>query len=208
MGREDIRIIAGLGNPGRKYEGTRHNIGFMLLDALVSRVNTIGGATVNRTKESLSWQEKFGAEVLSVSIFSDLHKVMLVKPQEFMNTSGVALGRIMRFYKYTPENLVVVHDDIDLPFGSIKIRQNGGEGGHNGVRSVVEQLGTKEFVRLRLGIGRPLASVDARPGVNDWVLSDFDSSEREILPSFLERSAEAVSELCAEGLLAAQNRFN
>ena len=158
-------LIAGLGNPGIQYCGNRHNIGFMVIDDLAGR-----------WAKSI-FQEKWQAAALSLS-YSD-RRIHLVKPLTFMNLSGRAVGQYYRFYKMLPDQLLVAHDDLDMHFGRIKLVRGGGAGGHNGIKSIVESLGTNDFYRLKVGIGRP-GQGDVHPGVpiERYVLSDFQPSEK------------------------------
>jgi PTH1 family peptidyl-tRNA hydrolase len=159
-----LRLIVGLGNPGTKYYKTRHNAGFLLLDQLLSTLKT-------------DWQgKKFEAEWARVIVADQ--DCLLLKPQTFMNLSGKAVAQAMRFYKLSPENIIVVHDDIDMPLGKVKIRIGGGHGGHNGIRSIMDELSADSFARLKLGVGRPEGKF---PAVSDWVLSDFADSELDLL---------------------------
>lgn len=192
-----VRVIAGLGNPGSRYEATRHNVGFLLVDELARRHG------------KSEWRDKFGARICEASL--EEATVTLVKPQSFMNRSGGPLGEMLGFYKIPATELVVVHDEIDLPMGTIRIKSGGGDGGHNGIRSIVAALG-KDFTRVRLGVGRP--QVEGRgpgangPSVSDWVLGRFGADERAQLEAMIERGVEACMELCRSGLVASQNKFN
>ncbi len=159
-----MRLIVGLGNPGLKYEKTRHNAGFIFVDQLLA-------------KSSGSWQgKKFDSEWARCLVFGV--DCLFLKPQTFMNLSGKAVLQAAKFYKASPEQIIVVHDDIDMPFGKVKIRVGGGHGGHNGIRSLVDELAADGFSRLKLGVGRPEAKF---PPVSDWVLSDFTAPEWDIL---------------------------
>ncbi len=161
-------LIAGLGNPGTQYCGNRHNIGFMVLDDLAGRwANSI-------------FHEKWQAAALSLSYSA--RRIHLIKPLTFMNLSGRSLGQYYRFFKMVPDQLLVVHDDLDMHFGRIKLVRGGGAGGHNGIKSIIESLGTNEFYRLKLGIGRPgHGDVHPRIPIERYVLSDFLPSEMAIL---------------------------
>lgn len=164
-------IIAGLGNPGEQYCSTRHNVGFFIVDELARRWTT-----------SEIFQEKWHAQYLSLTVGED--KVHLVKPLTFMNRSGKAVIQFFRFYKIAPEQLLVIHDDLDMAPGRVKLVKGGGAGGHNGIKSLVEMLGTKEFYRLKIGIGRPGSGlVHADFPVDKYVLSSFSAGELEILQS-------------------------
>ncbi len=182
-------LVAGLGNPGREYAGNRHNVGHLVVDELARRH---GG----------SWRAKFDGQLAEIRI--DGHKLALLKPETFMNDSGRSVGAALRFFKLEPDDLLVVHDEGDLEVGRLQARRGGGLGGHNGLRSIVQQLGTPDFLRLRVGVGRP-GRGDPRP-LADYVLSDFaPHDDRETLVA---RAADAVEALDAEGLEAAQRQVN
>jgi len=182
-------LVAGLGNPGREYAGNRHNVGFMVADELARRH---GG----------TWKGKFNARVAEVRI--DGHKVVLLKPETYMNDSGRSISSAMRFFKLEPESVLVVHDETDLPLGRLQARRGGGLAGHNGLRSVAQHLGKPEFLRLRVGVGRPERG-DPRP-LADYVLANFEAHED---PGRLVAEAtDAVELLDAEGLDAAQRTIN
>jgi len=185
-----LKIVAGLGNPGEKYAGTRHNLGFSVVDALSEKFRASAWEKVHRA---------LVARCRAAGI-----ELCLVKPQTFMNLSGEPLSAIMKDMKASPADLVVVHDDLDLPLGSIKIRKSGGDGGHNGVRSVTELLGTGGFVRVKVGVGRPPAMRDPA----DHVLSPFEPGELELVRDTVARAVEAVVAVVREGPDRAMNRFN
>jgi peptidyl-tRNA hydrolase, PTH1 family len=182
-------LVAGLGNPGREYAETRHNVGFMVADELARRH---GG----------SWRGKFSGELSEVR--ADGIRLALLKPQTYMNESGRSVGAAARFFKVEPEALIVVHDDVDLASGRVQVRLGGGLAGHNGLRSVAQQLGTGEFGRVRIGVGRPERG-DQRP-VADFVLSPFPPEVD--VEALVARAADAVESVAWEGLDEAQNRFN
>jgi len=182
-------LVVGLGNPGREYARNRHNVGHMVADELARRH---GG----------SWRGKFSGQVADVRI--DGHRVGLLKPETYMNDSGRSVQAAARFYKLEPDAVLVVHDESDLPLGRLQARRGGGLAGHNGLRSVSQHLGTADFLRLRVGVGRPERG-DPRP-LADWVLADFEPHED--AEGIVRRAAEAVETLDAEGLEAAQRRFN
>ena len=182
-------LVAGLGNPGREYRANRHNVGFMVADELARRH---GGA----------WKAKFNAQLADVRI--DGHKVVLLKPQTYMNDSGRPVSDAMRFYKLEPGSVIVVHDETDLPLGRLQARRGGGLAGHNGLRSVAQHLGTPEFLRLRIGVGRPERG-DRRP-LADYVLADFEPHEDP--ERLVAEATDAVELLDAEGLDAAQRAIN
>jgi len=182
-------LVAGLGNPGRDYADHRHNVGFLVGDELARRH---GG----------SFRSKFSGELAELRL--DGARVALLKPQTYMNESGRSVGAAVRFFKVEPEDLLVVHDEVDLAPGRLQVRLGGGLAGHNGLRSIAQHLGTGEFLRLRVGVGRPERG-DPRP-VADFVLSPF-SPEIEV-DELVGRAADAVETLVREGLEGAQQRFN
>jgi PTH1 family peptidyl-tRNA hydrolase len=182
-------LAVGLGNPGREYASTRHNVGYMVVDELARRH---GG----------SWRSKFSGEVTDLRL--DGARLALLKPQTYMNESGRSVAAAARFYKVDPGDLLAVHDEVDLDLGRMQARMGGGLAGHNGLRSVSAALGTPEFMRLRIGVGRPERG-DPRP-VADWVLSPFDPSVD--VEALVAHAADAVEVLVREGLEEAQQRFN
>ncbi len=186
-----MKIICGLGNPGREYERHRHNIGFQVLDVLAARWK----ATFNT--------HKFDAEVSNASFAS--HKVLLLKPQAFMNISGQSLAAAARFYKVTLEEVLVVHDELDLPFGRLQLKPGGGSGGHNGLKSIALSW-EQDYARLRFGIGRPPAPGPDR--VVGHVLSNFSSEEQPLLAAAIVRAAEGAEAWTREGMQKAMNGFN
>jgi PTH1 family peptidyl-tRNA hydrolase len=182
-------LVAGLGNPGREYERTRHNVGWLVLDELARRN---GG----------SWRSKFSGSLAEIRL--DAARLALLKPEIYMNESGRSVAAAARFFKVPAESLLVVHDDVDLEPGRLQARRGGGLAGHNGLRSLAQHLGTQDFLRLRIGVGRP-GRGDPRP-VKDWVLSPF--SPEEDAEALTARSADAVETIVREGLEGAQQRFN
>ena len=182
-------LVAGLGNPGREYERTRHNAGWMVLDELARRH---GG----------SWRSKFSGSLSEVRL-DDL-RLALLKPETYMNESGRSVAGAARFFKVEPEALLVVHDDVDLEAGRLQARTGGGLAGHNGLRSLAGDLGTQDFLRLRIGVGRP-GRGDPR-SVSDWVLSAF--APEDDVDALISRAADAVETVVREGLETAQARFN
>jgi PTH1 family peptidyl-tRNA hydrolase len=182
-------LVAGLGNPGREYERTRHNAGWLVVDELARRH---GG----------SWRSKFSGSLAEIRV--DGARLALLKPETYMNESGRSVAGAARFFKVPPESLLVVHDDVDLEPGRLQARRGGGLAGHNGLRSLAEHLGSQDFLRLRIGIGRP-GRGDPRP-VKDWVLSPF--APEEDAEALISRAADAVETIVHEGLEAAQQRFN
>jgi len=190
MTPEDTFLIIGLGNPGREYKDTRHNIGFMLIDRLAVRLDARG--------------MKLQSKAIVMSALHQERKLLLAKPQTYMNLSGQSVQGLLHFYKIPTENLIVAHDDLDLPLGTIRIRASGGPGGQRGMASTIEQLGTKDFPRLRLGIGRPPGRMDPK----DYVLQDFSKDDLKFLPEVLDRAADAAFEFVMRGLNAPMNKFN
>ncbi len=182
-------LVAGLGNPGREYAANRHNVGFMVCDELARRH---GG----------SWRGKFSGELADVRI--DGRRVVLLKPQTYMNESGRAVGPAVRFFKVSPEQLLVVHDEVDLEAGRLQARLGGGLAGHNGLKSVAQALGTQEFLRLRVGVGRPERG--DRRSLADYVLSDFPP-ELDV-DGLVARAADAAEAAALAGLEDAQQRFH
>jgi PTH1 family peptidyl-tRNA hydrolase len=182
-------LVAGLGNPGREYERTRHNVGWLVTDELAGR---LGG----------SYRSKFSGKLAEVRL-DDL-RLALLKPETYMNESGRSLGAALRFFKVSPGDLLVVHDDVDLEEGRLQARLGGGLAGHNGLRSIAQALGTADFLRLRIGVGRP-GRGDPRP-VADYVLSPFEPEVD--VDALVGRAADAVETLAREGLDEAQRRFN
>ena len=182
-------LVAGLGNPGREYEHTRHNAGWLVLEELARRH---GG----------SWRSKFSGSLAQVRLGA--LRLGLLKPETYMNESGRSVGGAARFFKVEPGSLLVVHDDVDLEPGRLQARRGGGLAGHNGLRSLAQHLGTQDFLRLRIGVGRP-GRGDPR-SVSDWVLSPFEADDD--LEGLVTRAADAVETIAADGLEAAQTQFN
>ncbi len=182
-------LVVGLGNPGREYERTRHNAGWLVLDELARR--HVG-----------SWRSKFSGSLADVRL--DGLRLGLLKPETYMNESGRSVGAAARFFKVSPERLLVVHDDVDLESGRLQARAGGGLAGHNGLRSLAQHLSSQEFLRLRIGVGRP-GRGDPR-SVSDWVLSAFEPEED--AETVVARAADAVEAIARDGLVAAQSRFN
>jgi PTH1 family peptidyl-tRNA hydrolase len=182
-------LVVGLGNPGREYAQHRHNAGWMVVEELARR-------------HEASWKGKFSGQMAEVRL--DGHRVGLLKPELYMNESGRSVAEAARFYKLEPDAILVVHDEGDLDLGRLQARKGGGLAGHNGLRSIAQHLKTPEFMRLRIGIGRP-GRGDPRP-LADWVLSDFEPADD--AESLIGRAADAVETLDAEGLDRAQQQFN
>jgi PTH1 family peptidyl-tRNA hydrolase len=190
IGRKKPFLIVGLGNPGREYRYNRHNIGFMVLDQLAGKLDT-----------SFS---KMKMNALMTAVRYKGCRIILLKPQTFMNLSGKAAASFIRFYKLPLENLLVVYDDVDLPFQTLRMRPNGGDAGQKGVRSIIQELGTKDFPRLRVGINRP----PGRMSVSSYVLLNFSDQEVETLPFVLDQAADAILAFVELGLNQAMTTFN
>lgn len=188
----DTWIVVGLGNPGPRYETTRHNVGQMVIDELARRRG-------ERFKA-----HKAGARVVETWLRPGGAKIVLAKLNSFMNVSGGPVSSLAKFYGVDPEHIIVIHDELDIPFDTLKLKVGGGHGGHNGVRDIAKALDTPEFPRIRVGIGRPLGRQDAA----DWVLDPFSATDRKTLPNLLADSADAAELLIDEGLLAAQQRWH
>lgn len=182
-------LVAGLGNPGREYESTRHNVGWLVADELARR-------------HAGSFRSKFAGRLAEIRV--DGRRLALLKPETFMNESGRSIGAAVRFFKTEPDSLLVIHDDVDLEEGRLQARRGGGLAGHNGLRSIAQVLGSQEFLRLRIGVGRP-ARGDRR-SVADYVLSPFEPDAD--VDTVVRRAADAVEAVLAEGLEAAQARYN
>jgi PTH1 family peptidyl-tRNA hydrolase len=185
-------LIAGLGNPGPGYSRNRHNVGQMVLDELAGRM---GGSFKTH---------KARAQVLEGRLGVGGPRVVLAKPLTYMNTSGGPVSALAKFFGIGPEHVIAVHDEIDIPFGAIKLKIGGGEGGHNGLRDISKALGTKAYHRVRVGVGRPPGRMDTA----DYVLQDFSAAERKELPFLVSDAADAVVSLVGEGLLNAQQKFH
>lgn len=183
-------LIVGLGNPGPRYHDNRHNVGFMVVDALADDARIPIRRVEIRALIGKGTLEKEPA--------------ILAKPQTFMNNSGQAVAPLMRFYKIPTEKLLVVHDDLDLPFGTLRLRPRGGAGGQRGMGSIMAKLDTQDFARLRVGIGRP----PGRMAPRDYVLHDFDPGEEEILPEVLRNALDAIRRFVSAGIEQAMNDFN
>jgi PTH1 family peptidyl-tRNA hydrolase len=183
-------LIIGLGNPGEEYRRNRHNVGFMALDRLAESLNV---------KFS-----RLESKALVTKADYEARRLILAKPRTFMNLSGQAVGALLRYYKVPLDNLLVVYDDVDLPLGALRIRPAGGSAGQKGVASIIERLGSQDFPRLRIGIGRPPGRMEAA----DYVLKDFSPSELEIVNIALDKAVEAIQLFVCENLDAAMNRYN
>ncbi len=184
-------VVVGLGNPGPEYAQTRHNVGFRVVELLAARA---GGGRFSRHRSN--------AEVLEGRLAG--RKVVLAKPRTFMNVSGGPVAGLVRYFSIEPADLVVVHDDLDLGFGVVRLKRGGGEGGHNGLRSISQSLGTKDYLRVRFGIGRPPGRQDPA----DFVLKRFSGAEAKELEFAVDLAADAAEALLSDGLEPAQNRFH
>ena len=184
-------LVAGLGNPGIQYARTRHNVGFRVIDSLASDLETAVSKTLFK---SLTGEAMLGGE-----------KIILAKPQTFMNLSGISVAALIKWYKLIPAELVVVYDDMDLPVGRIRIRESGGHGGHRGIMSIMEHMGTGNFIRVRVGIGRP-DNCFYDPA--DWVLGRFSPDEENIVAKSVTSAASAIKMIAGSGSGAAMNKFN
>ncbi len=183
-----MKLVVGLGNPGRKYVGTRHNVGFEVVDLIAER-------------HTLEWESAPADALLARWRAAS---VILAKPLTFMNLSGIAIGELLRFYKIEPPDLFVIVDDINLELGRLRARPSGSAGGHNGLKSVIDALGTDEYARLRIGVGRG----DQRRDLADHVLAKFDPEERDEVAEVTGRAADAAELFVAEGIVPVMNRFN
>lgn len=185
-----LKVIVGLGNPGFQYKKTRHNVGFMVIDDLSERLHV-------KVKQN-KFQAHFGTGMVQGE------KVALIKPQTYMNNSGEAVRAFMDYYDVPPDDLIVVYDDLDLPTGRIRLRQKGGSGGHNGVKSIIAHLGTKEFKRLRIGISHPSRDKD----VIDYVLRPFSKDERGLVTDAVQRASSACEKWIGTPFLEVMNEYN
>ena len=190
MSSDDVALVVGLGNPGPAYVGNRHNIGFLVADELADRVG--GRFRSHKTQ----------ADVLEGRLAG--RRVVLAKPRSFMNLSGGPVAGLVRFYKIAPESVVVIHDELDIPFDTVRLKLGGGDNGHNGLRSITKSLGTKDYYRVRVGIGRPPGRMDPA----DFVLRDFSGTERKDIAFVIDKAADAAEALLSQGLEAAQNTFH
>lgn len=188
----DTWLIIGLGNPGTEYSNNRHNVGQMVLDELASRVG--GSFKVHKAR----------AHVLEGRLGIGGPRVVLAKPMSYMNVSGGPVSALAKFYDIDPEHVVAVHDEIDIPFNTVKLKVGGGEGGHNGLRDISKALATKDYLRVRVGVGRPPGRMDTA----DYVLKDFATAEKKELPFLLDDAADAVETVVKDGLSAAQQKYH
>ena len=192
-----IRMIAGLGNPGEEYANTRHNAGFKAIDVLAAQANVS------------YWKNQSGAEVATVNINdaaepSGKREIVLVKPQSYMNTSGGPISKLCREYKVAPEELLVIHDELDIPAGDVRIKVGGGHAGHNGLRSIIDKLGSRDFNRIRVGIGNPPGKMP----VADFVLKQLRAKEAEAFDDTTARAADAAGIALVRGVIFARDHVN
>ena len=193
MSDESPWLVVGLGNPGKEYAGNRHNVGFMVADLLASRVGGRFGRPKRVVAEAAEGRLGFGGP-----------KLVLLKPLTFMNLVGAPVVSLAQFFKVPVSNVIAVHDELDVPFGQVRAKRGGGEGGHNGLRSMSKSLATKEYARVRFGIGRPPGRQDPA----DYVLADFSSAERKELDFLVDRAADVVEAIVLEGVEWAQNKYH
>jgi peptidyl-tRNA hydrolase, PTH1 family len=186
-------LVVGLGNPGKEYARNRHNAGFMVAELLAGRL----GARFGRARKAV-------AEVAEGRLGLGGPRLVLVKPLTYMNLSGGPVAALSQFYKIAPDHVVAVHDELDLPYGQVRAKLGGGEGGHNGLRSMSKSLGSKEYARVRFGIGRPPGRQDPA----DFVLSDFSAAERKELEFLVDRAADVAEAIVTRGIDWAQNAYN
>ena len=194
----DTWLVGGLGNPGPRYAGNRHNVGAMVVDELASR----HGSARLKTHKSRASIAEVRLGVLPGGAPGP--KTVLAVPSSYMNESGGPVKALMQFFSIDAEHLVVIHDELDIPAGEVRLKKGGGEGGHNGLRSISSSLGTRDYLRVRVGIGRPPGRMEPA----DYVLRDFSVTERKDLPFLIGDAADATEQLAAEGLLAAQQRWH
>ncbi|MFN2132899.1 MAG: aminoacyl-tRNA hydrolase [Anaerolineae bacterium] len=183
-------LIVGLGNPGREYAGNRHNVGFDCVDLLAEK----HGIALSKSQH----KARLGTGQVAG------RRAILAEPQTYVNSSGEAVGAVARYYKVAPEDVLVIYDDLDLPQGTIRLRPGGSSGGHNGIKSIIEHLGTQAFPRVRIGIGRPPGRMEPK----DYVLQDFSAAEREGMAEVYDRVVDAVETFIREGIREAMNRYN
>ena len=186
-------LVVGLGNPGKEYAGNRHNVGFLVAELLASRVGVKFGRSKRAHAEAAEGRLGFGGP-----------RLVLAKPLTFMNLSGAPVVSLAQFFKVPAENVIAIHDELDVPYGQVRAKRGGGEGGHNGLRSMSKSLATKEYARVRFGIGRPSGRQDPA----DFVLSDFSAAERKELDFLVDRAADVAEAIILEGVEWAQNKYH
>ncbi|MEC9490602.1 MAG: aminoacyl-tRNA hydrolase [Halanaerobiales bacterium] len=184
-----MKVIAGLGNPGEKYDSTRHNIGFMVISELAARFKV---------------NSSYKFDGLVGDFFFGGEKIILFQPMKYMNTSGQPIFKLLDYFQIEPDDLLVIHDDLDLELGRMRFKKNGGSGGHNGIKSIINNLGTNEFIRLKIGIGRPPENLP----VPDFVLTTFQGEEKDISRRVVKEAASAVELMLKEDIMKAMNKYN
>jgi PTH1 family peptidyl-tRNA hydrolase len=189
-----MKLIVGLGNPGKEYSTNRHNIGFLCINHLARQ-------------QHISLDKKQGKARVGMGVIFET-QVVLAKPQTYMNASGIAVHNLLGKYKLTPDDLIVIHDDLDLPLGKIRIKPGNSAGGHNGIKSIIGSLGTQEFTRIRIGISRPQTEGAAEETIVDYVLGDFEGDDRKLVDETIKKVGDAILSLVTEGLTATMNKFN
>lgn len=187
-------LLVGLGNPGREYAHNRHNVGFMAVERWLDRLLPAGAGD--------PWREKFHARIATVSLSG--RRIVVLEPQTYMNRSGKSVVAAMQFHRVPPPQVVVVHDELDFELARLAVKKGGGHGGHNGLRDIMAQLGHGDFVRVRIGIGRPVRGGD----VSGWVLRDFGPDDAAVLPDLLDRACHAITAVLTRGVAAAMNEIN
>jgi PTH1 family peptidyl-tRNA hydrolase len=196
----DVWLVVGLGNPGPSYAGNRHNVGYLVADELGSRMG--GTFRAHKSGRADVVEGRLGGPLSAPGLGGV--RVVLARPRCYMNETGGPVSTLAKFYKVPVEQIVAVHDELDIPFDTLRIKRGGGDNGHNGLRSMRRSLGSGEFYRVRVGIGRPPGRQDPA----DFVLSDYSSAERKVLPFQIDRAADAVESLLTDGLEKTQGRFN
>jgi len=200
-----MKLVVGLGNPGEKYEGTRHNLGFAVLDVLLKKFEPLSNTFWEKDKKNKSDTKK---------IKIGKSEYMLVKPTTFMNSSGEAVSRILSYYKISPEDLILVHDDLDLPLGKIRVRFGGGAGGHNGVTSVIDALQSDKFLRIRLGLGHPGRPTDdkkrkvSKEGMEGYILSRFEAHEKSKVKEMTKQVIGIIDRIEKNGVEKYMSKYN
>ena len=189
-----MKLIVGLGNPGKEYSANRHNIGYLCVNRLARQ-------------HHIDMDKKQGKARVGIGTISGT-QVVLAKPQTFMNASGISVVNLLEKYKLTPDDLIVIHDDLDLPLGKIRIKKHSSAGGHNGIKSIIGSLGTQDFTRIRIGISRPQTGNIAEETIVDYVLGDFEHQDRKLVDEIIRKTGEAVICLLTEDLTAVMNKFN
>lgn len=187
-------LVVGLGNPGREYAHNRHNVGFMVVEHWIDRHATPGVGE--------SWREKFHGRTSTTRIRGE--RAVALLPQTYMNRSGKSVVAAMQFHRVPPEQIIVAHDEIDFPFGRVAVKKGGGHGGHNGLRDIIALSGGRDFVRIRVGVGRPTKGGD----VSKWVLGNFDEVDAASLPDVVDRAQQAITAVISDGVRSAMNSFN